>query len=91
MIRTKEQIIEYFNSGIKKTKDFKIGVEHEKFLFNIQDNKRVNYSKIKEMFSALLEFGWNPLFEKDNIIGLNKEQLLLMVMTQKMHVLMKVK
>ncbi len=73
MIRTKEQIIEYFNSGIKETKDFKIGIEHEKFLFNVKDNKRVNYSKIKEMFSALLEFGWNPLFEKDNIIGLNKD------------------
>ncbi len=24
------------------------------------------------MFSALLEFGWNPILEKDNIIGLNK-------------------
>ena len=24
------------------------------------------------MFKALLEFGWNPVFEKDNIIGLNK-------------------
>ena len=24
------------------------------------------------MFSALLEFGWNPILEKGNIIGLNK-------------------
>ena len=24
------------------------------------------------MFSALLEFGWNPILEKNNIIGLNK-------------------
>ena len=24
------------------------------------------------MFSALLEFGWNPVFEKENIIALNK-------------------
>ena len=47
MINSKEQIIEYFKSGIKKTKDFKIGIEHEKFLFNNKDNKRVNYSKIK--------------------------------------------
>ena len=43
MITTKEQIIEYFKSGIKKTKDFKIGIEHEKFLFNNKDNKRVVY------------------------------------------------
>ena len=72
MITTKEQIIEYFKSGIKNKKDFKIGIEHEKFLFNSENNKRVNYSKIKEMFSTLIEFGWNPIFEDDNIIGLNK-------------------
>ena len=72
MINSKEQIIEYFKSGIKETKDFKIGIEHEKFLFNRKDDKRVDYSKIKEMFAALLEFGWNPILEKGNIIGLNK-------------------
>ena len=72
MIISKEQIIEYFKSGIKETKDFKIGIEHEKFLFNNKDDKRVDYSKIKEMFTALLEFGWNPILEKKNIIGLNK-------------------
>ena len=70
MINSKSQIIEYFKSGIKDTKYFKIGIEHEKFLFN--NNKRINYLKIKEMFAALLEFGWNPIYEKDNIIALNK-------------------
>ncbi len=72
MINSKEKIIEYFESGVKKTEDFKIGIEHEKFLFNNIDNKRVNYLRIKEMFSAMLEFGWNPILEKENIIGLNK-------------------
>ena len=72
MINSKEKIVEYFNSGIKETKDFKIGIEHEKFLFNKNDNSRIDYSKIKEMFTALLEFGWNPILEKGNIIGLNK-------------------
>ena len=72
MIKTKNQIIEYFESGIKDPKDFKIGIEHEKFLFDNKNNKRVDYPKIKEMFEALIEFGWNPVFEKGNIIGLNK-------------------
>ena len=72
MIDRKEQIINYFKSGLKNNKNFKIGIEHEKFLFNNQNNKRVDYSKIKEMFSALLEFGWKPILEKKNIIGLNK-------------------
>ena len=72
MIKTKNQIIEYFESGIKDPKDFKIGIEHEKFLFDNKNNKRVDYPKIKEMFEALIEFGWNPVFEKGNIIALNK-------------------
>ena len=72
MINSKEQIIEYFKSGIKEIKDFRIGIEHEKFLFNNHDNKRVDYPKVKKMFSALFEFGWNPILEKGNIIGLNK-------------------
>ena len=53
MINSKEQIIEYFKSGIKQTKDFKIGIEHEKFLFENIGNKRIEYSKIKEMFDIL--------------------------------------
>ena len=73
MINSKDQIIKYFNSGIKQSKDFKIGIEHEKFLFDNKNNKRINYHKIKEMFAALLEFGWNPIYEKKNIVGLNKE------------------
>ncbi len=73
MIDSKEKIINYFKSGIKEPKNFKIGIEHEKFLFNNSDNKRIDYSKIKEMFTALLEFGWNPVFEKENIIALNKD------------------
>ena len=73
MITSKEQVIKYFESGIKKTKNFKIGIEHEKFLFSKKDNKRISYSNIKEMFKALLEFGWNPILENGDIIGLNKD------------------
>ena len=72
MFVKKKEIIEYFKSGIKNTRNFKIGVEHEKFLFNKNNNKRIDYLKIKEMFSALMEFGWNPVFEKENIVALNK-------------------
>mgnify|MGYP001313160091 CR=1 FL=1 len=72
MITSKEQIIEYFKSGIKEAKNSKIGIEHEKFLFNNENSKRIDYPKIKEMFAALLEFGWNPISEKENIIGLKK-------------------
>ena len=35
MTISKEQIIKYFKSGIKEKKNFKIGIEHEKFLFSL--------------------------------------------------------
>ena len=73
MITSKEQIINHFKSGIKNKNNFKIGIEHEKFLFNVKDNKRIDYLKIKEMFVTLNEFGWKPIFEKGNIISLNKD------------------
>jgi len=73
MITDKEQIINYFNSGIRGTKDFKIGIEHEKFLFDQNNNKRADYKMVLKMFNALNEFGWKPLMEKQNIIGLHKE------------------
>ena len=38
MIAQKEQIINYFNSGIRNVDQFKIGIEHEKFLFNQNTN-----------------------------------------------------
>ena len=72
MTITKDEIIKYFKSGFKEIKDFRIGIEHEKFLFDNRSNKRIDYLKTKEMFSALIEFGWNPIIEQNNIIGLNK-------------------
>ncbi len=69
----KENIIEFFKSGIKNSNNIKIGVEHEKFLFYKKNNKRINYSTIKEIFKILYEFGWKPHFEENNVIALNKE------------------
>ena len=73
MIQNKEQIINYFKSGIKETDNLKIGIEHEKFLFDKKNNKRVDYNSILKMFDQLYEFGWKPIYEKNNIIGLTKD------------------
>ena len=59
MINSKEQIIEYFKSGIKQTKDFKIGIEHEKFLFDKFSNKRIDYPKIKKISDV-----YRPIYTK---------------------------
>jgi len=73
MITNKEHIISYFSSGIRDTMNFKIGIEHEKFLFDQNKNKRADYKTMLKMFSALSQFGWEPIMENKNIIGLQKE------------------
>jgi glutamate--cysteine ligase len=51
---TKDQLIQYFIDGEKIEKNFKIGTEHEKFIFNLYTKKPVEYSQ-KE-FWVFLKF-----------------------------------
>ena len=72
MIKSKEQIIDYFKSGIKQTKDFKIGIEHEKFLFNNMIIKEQIIQKLKKCFQLFQNLAGTLFQKKENIIGLNK-------------------
>ena len=69
-INSKEDIIKYFNSGC--TNNLSIGVENEKFLFDLKSNKRANYDQVKNILIYLKKFGWQEIYEDSNIIGLNK-------------------
>ena len=46
-ISSKEEIINYFESGCKK--NFFIGVENEKFLFDVKSGSRSNYKQISNV------------------------------------------
>ena len=72
-IENKSQLIKYFSDGIKKDTNLRIGVEHEKFLFNRNDLKRIDYKKLKQVFEILKNKGWNPEYEGDKIIGLKRD------------------
>jgi glutamate--cysteine ligase len=74
---SKENLINYFSDGEKKEENFKIGTEHEKFLFNLETKKPVDFSEkgIKGIFNILKQNGWNEIKENDNIIGLKKDNL----------------
>ena len=72
-IENKSQLIQYFIDGIKKNNNQRIGVEHEKFLFNKSDLKRIDYEKLKKVFEILKDKGWKIEYEKEKQIGLRKE------------------
>ena len=68
-IKSKKNIIDHFNKGIKK-KLF-IGVENEKFLFEEKSNKRASYNKVRQTLENLKNnFQWEEVKEDGNLIGL---------------------
>ena len=60
-INSKDQIINYFLSGAKK--NFFIGVENEKFLFQEKNNVRATYSDIKKVFEMARQKNLTPEFD----------------------------
>jgi glutamate--cysteine ligase len=69
----KENLIKYFQDGCKTKKQLKIGVEHEKFLFENKLNKRIDFETVSKIFKFFEQFGWKPIKEKSRVIALYKK------------------
>ena len=69
----KINLIQYLIEGIKKNDQLRIGVEHEKFLFNKEGLKRIDFNQLKKVFEILNDKGWKPELEKDKVIGLKRD------------------
>jgi glutamate--cysteine ligase len=73
-IETREELIAWFEGGSKPKSLFRIGTEHEKFVFTLENNNPVPYEG-RRSIRALLEgmqhlLGWEPIQENGNVIGL---------------------
>ncbi|MBM7045012.1 MULTISPECIES: glutamate--cysteine ligase [Rhizobium] len=66
----------YLAAGNRPKEDFRIGTEHEKFVFFRADNSPVPYfgeASISALLKGLQEkSGWDPIMDRDNIIGLGE-------------------
>ena len=73
-ISTKHQLVEFLESGCKPIQDWRIGTEHEKFAFTLPDLRPLPYQgdcrSIRAVLDGLVELGWSPVREGDNIIAL---------------------
>ncbi len=74
---SKENLISYFSKGEKSKDNFKIGTEHEKFLFNLQTKEPIDFSErgILGIFNILKQNQWVEIKENENVIGLKKNNL----------------
>ena len=73
-INSKQDLINFFKKGCKKESQIGIGVEHEKFIFENHSNKRINFEAVSKIFSFLEQFGWKPIKERNNVIGLARNE-----------------
>src|SRR5260221_172195 len=73
-IETREELVAWFEAGSKPRSRFRLGTEHEKFVFTVEGHNPVSYQG-RRSIRALLEgmqhlLGWEPIIEDGNIIGL---------------------
>jgi glutamate--cysteine ligase len=73
-IAHRDELVAWLAAGVKPKSQFRLGTEHEKFAFTIEDRRPVPYAG-RRSIRALLEgmqhlLGWDPIIEDGNIIGL---------------------
>ncbi|MGE5721321.1 MAG: glutamate--cysteine ligase [Sphingomonadales bacterium] len=62
-----------FEGGEKPPSAWRIGTEHEKFVYRRADHRAPSYDEpggIRDLLMAMTEFGWKPVEEGGNVIAL---------------------
>lgn len=75
-LRSKQELVGWIAAGFKPQSDWRIGTEHEKFVFHTDDLSPVPYEGprgIGALLKALIaKYDWQAIMEGDNIIGLKR-------------------
>jgi glutamate--cysteine ligase len=74
-IESRAQLVEYIVSGARTVEKWKIGTEHEKFGFRLDDLRPPTYEGprgIGALLNGLTRFGWAPVEEHGNVIALTR-------------------
>ncbi|MDN5937842.1 MAG: glutamate-cysteine ligase family protein, partial [Salinisphaera sp.] len=72
-IEDRRQLIEYFEAACKPPSEWRLGTEHEKFVFRLDDHSPVGYTGedgIGAFLQGLERFGWQPVVENGNTVAL---------------------
>jgi glutamate--cysteine ligase len=75
VIEDRAQLVEYFARGEKPKDRWRIGTEHEKFVYwKTPDHRAPSYEEpggIHALLIGLTHYGWKPVYEGENIIALS--------------------
>jgi glutamate--cysteine ligase len=73
-ITDKRQLVDYLAAGCKPREAWRIGTEHEKFVFRRSDLRPVPYEGpdgIGVLLQKLMPYGWGPVYDGDHMVALS--------------------
>ena len=73
-IESRDDLLAPFRKGEKPKAAWRIGTEHEKFVYRREDHRAPSYEEpggIRDLLMALTEFGWQPVEENGHVIALS--------------------
>ncbi len=71
-IESRDALVAHLAEGSKPKSEWRIGTEHEKFVYGLKTHKPIPYegeSGIRALLEGMRRFGWQPVLEGGNIIG----------------------
>jgi glutamate--cysteine ligase len=74
-IQSRDDLVRYLSKGCKPKAQWRIGTEHEKFVYDCKTHKPLAYEGmpgIRRLLEGMKRFGWQPVLEGPNIIGLTQ-------------------
>ncbi len=75
-IENREELIGFIASGCKPPEQWRIGTEHEKFAYHLENFRPLSYEGdvgIRSLLDAMMRFGWHPVMEGNNVIALTDD------------------
>jgi len=73
LIESREALITPMQKGEKPPERWRIGTEHEKFVYRTADHRAPSYDEpggIRDLLTGLEQFGWEPVFEGGKVIAM---------------------
>ena len=74
VIESRADLLHVFEKGEKPKDAWRIGTEHEKFVYFTSDHRAPSYEEkggIHALLIGLTRYGWEPVYEGENIIALS--------------------
>src|SRR5918994_5566200 len=74
LIESRDDLLAVFSGGEKPRENWRIGTEHEKFVYRVDDHRAPSWDEkggIRDLLLGLTEFGWKPVIENGNVIALS--------------------